>query len=231
MKQVVAAVALLILFGCKEETNFTLEGQIKGLKKGVVYLERFQDSTYNVIDSVVINGNENFTIKTQLEEPEVLFLRLDKNSKEDDLVSFFADEGITKVSSTLKNFYFDASIEGTKQQQLLEDYLKMMGKFNDENLDLIKSSIQNNNNSDSINKIDYQSKFDQLIRRKYLYTINFAVNNRGSEVAPYLAVYEIPDANIKLLDTIYNSLPEKIKTSKYGKELETVLKQRKNDSL
>ena len=231
MKQVVVAVTLLLLVGCKDEANFTLEGNIKGLKKGVVYLERFEDSTYQVIDSVVINGSESFTIQTQLEEPEVLFLRLDKNSKEDELVSFFADKGITKVSTTLKNFYFDAKIEGTKQQQLLEDYLQMMGRFNDENLNLIKASIENKSTSDTVSQVDYQTKFDQLLRRKYLYTINFAVNNRNSELAPYLAVYEIPDANVKLLDTIYKSLAEDIKVSKYGKELEEVLQKRKTDSL
>ena len=147
------------------------------------------------------------------------------------MVSFFADKGLTKVSTTLKNFYFDAKIEGTKQQQLLEDYLQMMGRFNDENLNLIKASIENKSTSDTVSQVDYQTKFDQLLRRKYLYTINFAVNNRNSELAPYLAVYEIPDAHVKLLDTIYKSLAEDIKVSKYGKELEEVLQKRKTDSL
>ncbi|MBA3985974.1 MAG: hypothetical protein H0X63_05245, partial [Flavobacteriales bacterium] len=47
------------------------------------------------------------------------------------------------------------------------------------------------------------------------------------EIAPYLAISEIFDANIKYLDTIYNSLPEKNKISTYGKELEKFITERK----
>ena len=54
---------------------------------------------------------------------------------------------------------------------------------------------------------------------KYLYTTNFALRNADQEIAPYLALSELFDANIKLLDTINNSLSAPIKTSKYGKQL------------
>ena len=39
-------------------------------------------------------------------------------------------------------------------------------------------------------------------------------------VAPYLALTEIYDAKINLLDTINNSLTPEIKASKYGKKLQ-----------
>ena len=53
------------------------------------------------------------------------------------------------------------------------------------------------------------------------------MNNKDYEVAPYLAVSEIFDANIKFLDTIQESLPPKVRDSKYGKSLEEFLKERK----
>ena len=63
---------------------------------------------------------------------------------------------------------------------------------------------------------------NSLLKRKYLYTINFALTNKKLEIAPYLAVNEIGDANIKYLDTIYKSLPEHIKASKYGIQLKAL---------
>ena len=45
------------------------------------------------------------------------------------------------------------------------------------------------------------------------------MNNKDSEVAPYIALSEVFDANIKYLDTLYNVLPKDIALSKYGKEL------------
>tara|TARA_R110002033_G_scaffold1173_5_gene11021 strand:- start:1167 stop:1322 length:156 start_codon:yes stop_codon:yes gene_type:complete len=47
-------------------------------------------------------------------------------------------------------------------------------------------------------------------------------------VAPYLALTEIYNAQVKYLDTISNSLTPKVKDSKYGKELQSFIKTIKN---
>ena len=57
---------------------------------------------------------------------------------------------------------------------------------------------------------------DKNLKRQYLYTINFAINNNKSEIAPYIALMDISDAKFEYLDTIYNSLSQNIKASKYG---------------
>ena len=67
---------------------------------------------------------------------------------------------------------------------------------------------------DSIKKL-----INGLVRRRYFYTTNFAVNHSDNEIAPYLALTELFDANITLLDTINNTLTPKVKISKYGKAL------------
>ena len=60
-----------------------------------------------------------------------------------------------------------------------------------------------------------------------MYTTNFAVNNADFEVAPYLALAEIPDINLKYLDTIQKSLSPKVAKSTYGKKLDVLIKERK----
>ena len=230
MKKTLLIIAISLAFNCaKEQSNFTLKGNIKGLKKGTVYLERVLDSTYEVIDSLVINGNSEFELNSNLKEPEVLFLRLKKNDNDEEIISFFADKGITELTSTLKNFNFNAKIKGSKQQELLEEYAQMMSKFNNLNLDLIKEHFESNKENDTTETIDFETKQNNLIRRKYLYTINFAVNHNTSEVAPYLAVSEISDANAKFLDTIYNTLKDSIKSTLYGKKLKELIEIRKRD--
>ena len=62
-----------------------------------------------------------------------------------------------------------------------------------------------------------------MIRRKYLYTTNFAVNNGNSEAAAYIALTELYDANIKLLDTVNSSLSTVVKKSIYGKRLDAYI--------
>ena len=60
-----------------------------------------------------------------------------------------------------------------------------------------------------------------------MYTANFALVNPKYEVSPYIALTEIPDANLKLLDTINKTLSPKVAKSKYGKRLNEWIKERK----
>ncbi len=225
MKKISTLLVLLLIFSCeKEQHDLTVIGNIKGLKKGSVYLKKVKDTALVMIDSVTINGNSQFELHSKLESPEVFFLYLDKNSNsEDDRILFFADKGITEINTTLKNFSFDAKINGSKQQKTLEEYRLMASRFNEKNLNLIKESFEAQKNGDTSKFNSIQNEFDNLLKRKYLYTVNFALNNKDSEVAPYLALTEIYNAQIKFLDTINVSLTPEVKNSKYGKEFQNFI--------
>ena len=63
-----------------------------------------------------------------------------------------------------------------------------------------------------------------LSNSKFLMTVNFAINHKDYELAPYLMLSEIYNTNTKYLDTVYKSLTPKIKDSKYGRALESLIK-------
>lgn len=228
MKKLSLIILLACIMSCsKDVPNFTLKGNIKGLMEGTVYLQKIQDSSFVTIDSMVIKGQPEFELHTNLESPEILHLKLRKNDNTENNVSFFADKGVTEITSTNKDFLYGAKIKGSKQQEKLEEYLVMMSRFQGQNLDLIKDNFDAQKDQDSIKLNASLKNYDNLIKRKYLYTVNFAINNKDSEVAPYLALTEIYDANIKYLDTINSSLLPEIKSSKYGKDLQAFIDKRK----
>ncbi|MBA6151663.1 DUF4369 domain-containing protein [Gelidibacter maritimus] len=230
MKRIAFIITLLIVSSCaKDNSNFTLKGTIKGLKKGTVYLQKIEDSVLVSVDSIKIIGDKEFQLQTHLEAPEVFYLKLDKQGEENNLIPFFAAEGVTEINTTLKNFFMDAKIKGSAQQEKLQEFKLMMDRFQDKNLDLIRDNLEAQRNNDTIQIDSSLKEYNNLIVRKYLYTINFAINNKDSEIAPYLAVSEIPDANLKYLDTINQALPPEIKTSKYGKELQGLIDERKKE--
>ena len=76
---------------------------------------------------------------------------------------------------------------------------------------------------------EINNKRDKLTIRKYLFTAQFALVNPKYEVSPYIALTEIPDANLKLLDTINKTLSPKVAKSLYGKELGKWIKERKTN--
>ncbi|MDX1774362.1 DUF4369 domain-containing protein [Oceanihabitans sediminis] len=227
MKNTVFVLLLAILFSCGKNKDLTVKVDVKGLKKGTIYLKKAQDTTILTVDSLIVHGEEPIELYSELDSPEVFFLQLDKNSKEDEVITFFAEKGITEVSTNVKNFGLDAKIKGSKQQVALEEYMEVMSRFNDRNLNLIKERFDALKKNDSALIRSNEKAKNALLKNKYLYTVNFAMKNNDNEVAPYIVLTEIADAQIKWLDTVNNALTPKVKESKYGKKLEDFIAERK----
>lgn len=224
MKKLSLLALLILIVSCaNEQPDLTVKTNIKGLKKGTVYLKKVKDTVLVTLDSIEINGNPEFELHSHLESPEVFYLFLNKNTNQDDAIAFFADKGITEINTTLKNFAFDAKIKGSAQQTKWQEYRTMISRLNDRNLDLIKDKFEAQKAGDTAKLSEIEKENNSLLKRKYLYTANFAINNKDSEIAPYLALTEIYNAQISLLDTINNSLTPKVKTSKYGKQLQVFI--------
>jgi hypothetical protein len=216
---------LILTFSCStNETKMIVSGNIDGLKKGTIYLQKQQDSVIVSIDSIIVEGNSNFKLETEVNEPDIYYLYLDKNDGDslNDIITFFGNNGKINIKTSLKNFDSSYEISGSKNTELLQEYFSIIRKFNLQNLDLLeiyyKAQIENNQTKiDSVN-----TQIENLIKRKYLYTLNFATNNSEFEISPYLAVSQIADANQEFLLKLYDTSPEKIKKSKYGKILQTL---------
>ena len=216
---------MILTFSCSiNEKKMIVSGNIDGLKKGTIYLQKQQDSIIVSIDSILLEGNSNFKLETEINEPDIYYLYLDKNDGDslNDIITFFGNNGEINIKTSLKNFDSSYEISGSKNTELLQEYLSIIRKFNLQNLDLLeifyKAQIENNQiRIDSVN-----TQIENLIKRKYLYTLNFATNNSEFEISPYLAVSQIADANQEFLLKLYDTLPEKIKNSKYGKILQTL---------
>ena len=222
MQKLLILLSVCFLFSCGNKTSDTLivKGTIKGLKKGTVYLKKANDSTLAIIDSMLVGKDSNFRLQTTIESPEVYYLSLDKNDSDENRITFFGDKGITEINTTLKQFTYDAEIKGSKQQETLEEYLSMNSKFKNKNLELIKESFEALKDNDTALINQTEKTYKNLEKRKYLYTVNFAISNNDSEVAPYLALTELYNANIKFLDIVNDTLTPRVKASNYGKELQ-----------
>ena len=230
MKYILILLCAISLIACgKKDADLIVKGHVAGLKKGTIYLKKMNDSTLISVDSTTINGDSNFELQSALESPQMFFLDLDKNGKHTDRIAFFADKGITEINTSLKKFVFGAKIKGSEQQKTYEDYELIMSKFRNQNLDLIKDQLnaQKSGDTNLLDSLDTLRK--KLLKRKYLYAVNFAINHPNSEVSPYIALTDIYDARYKLLDTINKSLTPKVKASKYGKELQSFINSIRNE--
>ena len=216
---------ILAIISCStNENNMTISGNVDGLMKGTLYLQYEKDSTIVNLDSIYLKGKSEYKLKTNITEPDLYYLYLDKEDGDtlNDIIMFFGENGEIEINSRLSTFDSSYEIIGSKNSDLLIEYNSIMRQYNFQNLDLLQIfyQAQINNNQQRIDSVNIE--LENLIRKKYLYSLNFSITNSENEVSPYIAVSQIPDANINLLRKLYDTLPNKIKNSKYGKILKKI---------
>ena len=235
MKKIGAIGLVLLTIACnktiEKEGNLHLTGTVEGLKKGNIYVQQLKDTNLVIIDTIKFEGKSSFDTKFSIDEPQMLYLYLDRGQTNsiDNNLSFFAEPGEMTFKTTLKEFYANAKFTGSKNQEVYEKYLSIKTNLGNENAELLAKELKNLKKKDPNSTVKIESEKEKLIIRKYLYTANFAVVNGKSEVAPYIALTEIPDANLKLMDTIQKSMSPKVAKSKYGKRLTEWINERKQN--
>lgn len=215
---------LLLIVSCGDgitENTMIVSGTIKGLKKGTLYLQHLPDSALVFVDSLEINGDGNFSFQTEIESPEIFYLYLDKkdNNAINDRITFFGEPGTITINTSWNTFDTQAQISGSKSHEKLKEFKKYMTTLNKRNLEIIQQGYNSGSPLDSLQIDSLQRQSNQNTQRGYLFAINFAINNKDSYVAPYIAISEIANANVKYLDSINNSLTPEVADSKYGREL------------
>lgn len=235
MKYSIAALAAVLLaMSCqkKEVTgNLHITGEVKGLKKGTLYIQKIVDTSLVAIDTIKIDGDSHFSSDLNIDSPEMYYLFLDRgvtNSLDNNL-PFFAEPGNINIETQLDLFLSGAKITGSKNNEKYQEYKKVRTRYTDQNLVLMEQKLNafKDNNTKRIDSIETLQ--DANLKRLYLYTANFAVTNKDLEVAPYLALAEIRDINLKFLDTIQKSMTPKVAQSMYGKKLTAYYQEREKN--
>ena len=221
MKKVFAICLLLLILACskeKKQGNMIVQGQIKGLKKGTLYLQKLKDTLVVSVDSISLLGKDQFLLSDNVDSPEMYYLTFDGNTSEKRIM-FFGEQGTITINDDVKRFGLNTKIQGSKNQKVYEDYQKMTSKFQGKQLDLFEANFLAQKEKD-VKKSDTLRKLSEdYLKRRYLYSINFALNHPDDEASAYIALTDLADANVKYLDTINQSLSERVKASLYGKKL------------
>ena len=229
MKQYIKYIFLLLFFKCTIDTdkNLNISGSVKGLRKGKLYLQKYINDTMLInIDSLKIDGVENFEFNDSLGEAQFYFLALKKDETDTTLqkIPFFAEKGKIKINTRLNTFISSAKVYGSENQILWDEYLMVIRKFNNQNIELVKDYLEKKGEFDFTKRDELFEKKNSLInRKKTLFSLNFAMNNSDKEISAYIGLYELNNISKKYLDSLYSKLHTKIKNSFYGKKLKKKL--------
>jgi hypothetical protein len=234
MKLLLSLSASLLLFSCTQKEvpgNLHISGNVKGLKKGTLYIQKVVDTTLVALDTIQINGDSHFTSNLTIDSPEMYYLFLDRgvSNSLDNNVPFFAEPGNITVETSLDYFLADAKVSGSKNHEKYDEYKQVMARYNDIKLTLLEEKFKayKNKNTKALDSI--QVLENDNTKREYLYTTNFALNHKDFEVAPFVTLSNIANVNLKYMDTIQKSMTPKVAKSLFGKKLIQLYKERRQN--
>ncbi|MGK0386646.1 MAG: hypothetical protein ACI849_001264 [Patiriisocius sp.] len=231
-KIVLILVSIITVISCApKENEMRLTGFVKGMKEGTLLLQKTEDSIFKTVDSMIVQGDAHFSFSETVSSPELYFLSLKIQNIEQEVgaIPFFAEAGDITINTTLDNFLENAVIRGSKNQEKYAEYKILIQRYTNKNRELTALLIQaaQEKNLNRVDSIDQLQK--RVLTSSYLATVNYALNNSDYEIAPFLALSEIYNANAKYLDTIYKTLTPRIKTSIYGLALKDFLEEIKEE--
>ena len=119
-KNVLLIVLALIAISCTERNinNLSLSGHVEGIESGTVYLQKFRNKFFFVIDSAeIVNGQFSFSKNVEL--PEIYGLSVD--TLKGSFLVFFDENQATVALDSSRN-YRNSKITGSKLHDLYAAY-------------------------------------------------------------------------------------------------------------
>lgn len=217
-----------LLLGCENNINknMNVNINIKNFKKGHVYLQKVTDSAIVNIDSIFVKNEKPIIFEYDIESPELFYVNLDI-SKLDNRIEFFGEKGNITIDTSLEKFNSDFKINGSYNDSIYREYLKIIKQFNNKKLDLIELSfnLSKANQVDSLVKV--QKNLETLNKSQYLYNLNYVVSNGDRFISPLIAINEFSQASKVIKDTIQKSMSKEVQESMYGKIFEKLVEKTK----
>lgn len=224
------------LLSCSEHNskkgNVIIEGEIAGLKQGTLYLQQLKDNELHTLDSIVIKGESKFNTAFDLPESEMIYLTLNRGTTQslDNSITFFAEPGTIKITSSLDKFYSDAKVEGSQTQTIYNKYLSSKKRITDRKVELIKDQLLAAKNNQIVKADSLQKQLYSIEKHLYLNAANFSLKNNNSVASAYITLTDVLPVSDRYVDSLYNNFTPDVKSNKYGQYIHEYLESVKNTS-
>jgi peroxiredoxin len=108
----------LFALSCTDKNNLFVSGAVEGVESGTIYLQKFVNKMYYVIDSTSVKDGK-FQFQRRAEIPEIYGLTLDTTQSS---YMLFLDENPATVSFDTAHRYKNTVVEGSALQDLFTEY-------------------------------------------------------------------------------------------------------------
>jgi hypothetical protein len=227
MKKIILLAAVAIaLYSCKNlaEGEYEITGTVKGMKTGLVYLEKQNPMTgAQAIDTVkIVDGK--FEIKGKTTEPEIHFIQIDKvNGK----VPFILEGGEIEIAVD-KDSLFKSKLSGTYSNEEFSKFNEETGKiqkkiqkpvmeFQMKNMAVMNEAQQKN---DTVTMNQLRREYEAIQKPMTDYTFDYPKSHPKSFISVLITQMMLNNPKYaKDIEGIYNSFDASLKKTKPAKAI------------
>lgn len=218
LKQLAIILPIVLLTACSNknpEKEFEFKGKLSNSHGETLYLEHMTTTGVNLIDSITLNGNGEFAIKTD-KVKDIGFYRLKITNSNFTTFIFSPGEKVS-ITADVNNLVASYNVEGSRESELLMDINRVSIKnyYQRDSLQKNYQAIMNAGGKspaqlDSIGK-SAEAQFAKLVQDYNTYLKNFIAEHNTSFAAmaavQQLSMEEFFPEYVKLDESLYSKFP------------------------
>jgi peroxiredoxin len=216
---VIAVVILASCTGKKAKNEFVVTGTVDTLVSSKIYLQKRADGPLITLDSAMISSNGEFKFMGVINYPEVYYLTLPATKSS---VPFFIEPSDIIVNIRTKDIN-KTKITGSKNQAAYEAYLDKVDEYNNKINDNYEKFTKAEEAGDFAGQRYYDSLVTALDDQKTMFSKDYALQNPGSFVTPYIMYRNSYTYGLEDLEKSLNAFDTSLSHSVYTDFLKNYL--------
>ncbi len=219
MKKFIYLVFIAMMSCATTDTTFVIDGNISGLESNLLY-SKIVNGTPKTIDTIkVVDGKFKFTAQN-LKEHDFRFLIPESNQLK--FIKIFIDNSDISIQGNIDTLD-KAKVTGSVNHTLFSNLMKEYEDINTETQLLILEIQMAKNDEDGVSVTNLEDKLYTNEDKKPALFINFAKSNPDSNVSAWALLQIVPFAEYNQLESAYEVLSDKVKSSYYSRTLKMIL--------
>lgn len=190
---VIGLVWLIAGSGCSS-TKSEIAGTIAGGEDGILVLERLDVNQTSVIDSIQISPEGSFSVKLQIEEPELYILKNQQGA----IINLLVSPGDRiSISSSQDSFGKGYQVSGSEESEGIRTLVEQLHQTRHV-LDSLQTAAGRIEDPESPQLDLLQNAYAQAIIRQSRFTIRYLVEHMGSLSSVYALYQKYDGENLVL---------------------------------
>jgi len=221
LKKSILVCFAIIAISCSKEKNYIITASIDGVEDGrKVFLNVVDENKLSAIDTTTVTNN-TFTFTGNIEATDVYFISVDEIRNNFPFILENDDITLTMYKDSINA----SIIEGTKENDLLQEYTKKANEIGKEIGALRSENAEAQKARDTAWMNSLKGEYESLVGKGAEFDTQFIKDNNESLMGLLILERKVrgKDINVNELKELFDSFPENLKQCRSGKNISEAL--------